>query len=87
MNLKYIGNYLYLPDKFEANHNKDYSVVKTFKPPSSYNTGALFYTHHLHVSIVATYRRLRGWVLNPVTLIITTFELTKLFFIVHRLTA
>ena len=26
-----------------AIHNKDYSVVKTFKSPSSYNTGAFFF--------------------------------------------
>lgn len=26
----------------KANHNKDYSVVKTFKWPSSYNTGVFF---------------------------------------------
>jgi len=31
-----------LPYNSEANHNKDYSVVKTLKPPSSYNTGAFF---------------------------------------------
>jgi len=29
----------------EAIHNKDFSVVKTFKSPSSYNTGA-FYLHY-----------------------------------------
>jgi len=28
-----------------AIHNKDYSVVKTFRPPSSFNTGAFFHLH------------------------------------------
>jgi len=27
----------------KAIHNKDFSVVKTFKPPSSYNTGAFYF--------------------------------------------
>jgi hypothetical protein len=38
--------FVYLLYNLKANHNKDYSVVKTFKPPSSYNTGAFFLLYH-----------------------------------------
>jgi hypothetical protein len=40
-----------------AIHNKDYSVVKTFRPPSSYNTGALFSPRHSYLQNLTIYKK------------------------------
>ena len=48
--LQYEKFMLHSPYNFEAIHNKDYSVVKTFKSLSSYNTGAFFTLQHECIS-------------------------------------